>query len=182
MGSNPNTPPGSVYGFGVNKQREIERLVFEIAKRERVDVVDIFDDLNIDPDQPVHFNQIKSYLLKRRFPSVTRGTEKVKFPLFKLDLNPRFEASFSEQDIYPKNIYIEEAVAQSSLALRLKRIFPKSDFKQIRAYKDYVQTHPYSLDQYNERLDHFFLIQEKYDFFKKMPVLAKLCFVRVSHC
>ncbi|MDN3514151.1 MAG: hypothetical protein NG747_07100 [Candidatus Brocadia sp.] len=60
--------------FGINKQQEISRLLFEIVKRERIDYTKIAENL---PKPPSRFSAIKDYLLKRRYPSFAESNVEI---------------------------------------------------------------------------------------------------------
>ncbi len=183
LGGSESEPPRFVYGsgikefvdakyprFGETKRQEITRLLYEIAKRDKLDVEDILRDFSVEP---VRFDPLKSYLLKRRFPKYKTNVLKIRAALPKVEINPRFEARFEKKEFYPKYVYIEEAVTQTSLAQRIKQKFPESKFETISSYREYVKTHSYDLAGYNDRLDYCFLTQEKFDFFKNCPCSPK---------
>ncbi|MCM8758034.1 MAG: hypothetical protein NC903_03120, partial [Candidatus Omnitrophica bacterium] len=70
---------------------------------------------------------------------------------------------------YPKRIYIEKELKNISFVKRFKRNFSKAEFITIPSLKDYLKAHRYDLKDYNQRKDNFFIVKERYDFFKKCP-------------
>jgi len=68
------------YYLGINKQQEITRLSFEIAKRERIDYTKVAEGL---PKPPVRFSEIKNYLVRRRYPSFTKTGQGFKPSFFR---------------------------------------------------------------------------------------------------
>jgi|SRR3989339_1217468 len=157
--------------FGVNKVQEILRLVFEISKRERIPYEDIFDAAPENGKEGSHrFMHLKQYLLQRRFPSFSKE-ERRKHGLFKdLSIEPEYRASIKKSErIIPKRFFIEEAVSKTALVDRLRKKFKTAEFASISTYKDHVKNRVYSLKDFNNRLDEFYIVQEKYDFFIECP-------------
>ena len=152
--------------FGENKRQEITRFLYEIAKREGKEYIDIYNDI---PEEVTRFNNLKDYLLLRRFPRSTANGKKIKCLLPKLEINPKFKVDLKKKEFNPGYVYIEESVCQSNLARRIKGMFPNAEFKTIPSYKEHVKSIHYSLADYNDRLDHCFLTEERFDFFKKCP-------------
>ena len=56
--------------LGINKRREIKRLLFEIAKRDNLKIEDILD------KKISSFAQIKTLLLKKRYPAAYQSHAK----------------------------------------------------------------------------------------------------------
>ena len=152
--------------YGENKRQEITRLLYEISKREVIAFREIIKD---GPPELSRFNNLKDYLLKRRFPYSTANGKKIKCLLPKLEIDPKFKVNLGKNGFHPGHIYVEESVEQSYLAKRIKGIYPNAKFKTISSYKEYVKTKHYSLADYNDRLDHCFLTEERFDFFKRCP-------------
>lgn len=162
--------------LGINKKQEVTRLFYEISKRERRSPYDIISDI---PDSSPSFLKLKNYLIKRRFPSLRLDEAKKRYPLSALNINSHYKIDiekkkFKSDDIYPSNIYIEKSVLKSDLTNRVKSEFPESNFRIISSYEDYIkQLKPYTIAHYNKRRNHFFIIREKFDFFKKCPCSFK---------
>ncbi|MFO0793041.1 MAG: hypothetical protein U0586_03155 [Candidatus Brocadiaceae bacterium] len=153
--------------LGVNKQQEISRLLFEIAKRECVDYTIVAESL---PHSSGHFVQIKNYLLKRRYPSMAKNGFKVRPSFFDIDVNPALKVDVTARPaIKPQNIYIEESVADTEMAARIKTLFPESTVETIKTYKEHIEGMRFDIDGYNQRLDNFYLVRENYDFYKRCP-------------
>lgn len=153
--------------LGVNKQQEISRLLFEIAKRECVDYTMIAECL---PHSSGHFAQIKNYLLKRRYPSMSKNGLKVRPSFSDIDVDPTLKVDVTARPaIKPQNIYIEESVADTEMAARIKTLFPETTVETISTYKEYIKGMRFDIDGYNRRLDNFYLVRENYDFYKRCP-------------
>jgi spore photoproduct lyase len=154
--------------FGINKLQEIARLVYEISKRDNITYQQVLAGLG---DGLLDYARIKAVLLRRRFPYSIRMDEPFKPHLPKLDINPGNAVTIKPHlKIYPKNIYIEETVSGSWLAGRLKGLFPRARVMGISSLKEFVRGRPaFTVRDYNDRKDNFFVTGERYDFFKHCP-------------
>ena len=61
--------------LGINKKREIKRLLFEIAKRDNLKIEAIVD------KKIISFEQLKTLLLKKRYPLTSKTHKKDSFYL-----------------------------------------------------------------------------------------------------
>lgn len=144
--------------LGLNKQREILRLIFEIAKRD-----------NIEPQAVLplkftnNFEQAKNYLLKKRYPKTYGKTAAANFYLPKLDINLLPPADTSKSAFSPQNIFIEEDVLESKLALRARAMFPNAKVKIIKP-KEQAGS-----GDYTGRKDNLVIVKERFDFLKPCP-------------
>ena len=104
---------------GINKQREITRLIFEICKRDNANPENILQQQKI-----TNFEQAKKLLLALRYPVSYNKAQPNAFYLPKLDLSALPDAKIRQTDFYPKNIFIEKEVLNSALAQRALNKFP----------------------------------------------------------
>ena len=144
--------------LGVNKQRELLRLLYEICKRDRVGVRAV-----LPAEKNLTFERAKNLLLKKRYPTAYGHAPKNAFYLPKLEFNPTLQADLTPRPFYPKTIYIEPCVEQSALAQRARQMFPKAQFltwqeKQMVGSADF-----------SHRTETLLIYQEKYDFVKPCP-------------
>ena len=165
--------------FGVNKTREIVRLLYEIAKRE-----------NIDPDKILprsikNFAAVKDWLVKKRFPYAACHNELSQPYLPKLELNPNevvgtdsicakngheFDSCLQKKKFYPKQIFVEKSARRATIVNRFKKNFPRARVQEIGKLKDYIKEHGrFTIADYNHRRDTLLFTNERYDFFKKCP-------------
>lgn len=144
--------------LGVNKLRELTRLVYEICKRENAD-----PQLVVPAQKNLTFEGVKKQLLARRYPVNFKTAPKNRFYLPKLDLDPALRADLTVRPFYPKTVYIEKSVADSELADRARAAFPKADFKETDG-KTQVGS-----PNFSKRLETLFIHREKYDFLKPCP-------------
>ena len=86
---------------GVNKLRELVRLVYEIAKREKIAPQEV-----LTPAKNQNFESVKNTLLKRRYPVNFKTSAKNQFYLPKLELDEKLRADLTPRPFYPKTIFI----------------------------------------------------------------------------
>ena len=158
--------------FGINKSREILRLLNEIAKIEHIQIDDILNSL-IKKDYAV----VKKSLLKRRYPTTFGKVPLSSFYLPKYTTDNSLKANLTYQKFYPNNIYYEPDAKTSSFFERVKTLFPDSKYTEIGSLKSFTKSSSFTLKNYNNRGKNLFLVKEKYDFFKKCP-----CTSHVVNC
>ena len=151
--------------FGINKIREISRLIFEISKRDNVDFDIIVNEINSKD-----YEIVKNFLLKKRYPKTFNKVSKNSFYLPDLNIDEKNRAILiTEPKFNPKKIFYTKDVIDSFLYNRVKNLYPNAKFTEIESIKDFLKTENFSIQKYNNRKDNLFLINEKYDFFKKCP-------------
>ncbi|MCG2726943.1 MAG: hypothetical protein L6420_11960 [Elusimicrobia bacterium] len=160
--------------LGINKKREVKRLLFEIAKRDNLKIDDIAclcgkDALRQMDKKILSFKQIKTFLLKNRYPTVYKRHEKNIFYLPALNISKELEFKPSKFKYEPRYIYIEKKSLQSELAEKIGKLFPSAKFEPIENIKNHIKEHKYTLKDYSLRHENLFVINENYDFFKKCP-------------
>jgi spore photoproduct lyase len=150
--------------FGINKKRELIRLLFEISKRDGILVEKIIQNKNIKK-----YSHIKNELLKLRYPNCYLNSKNL-FYLPSLKIDPKYKIEINKDlKFYPKNIFFEDACSNSCMLERFKKFFPESNFTRIDKLKNYIKEKSFSLKDYNARTNNVFIIEEKFDFFKDCP-------------
>ena len=144
--------------LGVNKQREMVRLVYEIAKREGAPLAEI-----LPFEKNLNFESAKKRLLARRYPVNFKTARKDQFYLPKLELDATQEADLTPRPFTPKTVYIETSVKDTPLAQRVRAAFPQADFKETDGKTQVGSPH------FSKRLDTLLIHREKYDFLKPCP-------------
>jgi spore photoproduct lyase len=154
--------------FGINKSREILRLLHEISSIEKITINVILATLTTKD-----YESTKKKLLKRRYP---RTFGKVPLSSFYLpkrvllyEVEMSAKAEIANNQFYPKNVYYESEAKKSALFENVKILFPKSQYNEIESLKNFVKSNLFTLKEYNNRSNNLFLIKEKYDFLKKCP-------------
>lgn len=149
---------------GLNKQREISRLIFEICKRDDTAPADISARINAK-----NFEQAKKELLALRYPISFKTAKRENFYLPKLNLQALPDAEIKREEFYPKNIFIEKEVLNSPLAQRALKLFPKAK-TEILEKKTFCGS-----ENYSKRKENLVIIKENFDFVKPCPC-TKNCF------
>lgn len=151
--------------FGVNKKQEINRLIYEISKKEKILPEKIFNSLGSD-----NFEAVKKELLKRRFPYASLNDKAARPYLPKLDLDPKNSFNKNKSKFTPRKIFIEKSAGTAHLKNNFKAFFPEAEFAEIESLKKFIRDNKKpGIAGYNKRRDTIFLTNEKYDFFKKCP-------------
>jgi len=150
--------------FGINKNREVSRLVYEIAKRD-----------GILPSQVVllvnsqKFESVKSELLKLRYPQNYGVVKTEEFYLPKLDISESAEVKICPSMPVPGKIYYEKGLQESQQLTNARHAYPNAIIEEINSLKEFAKNCNHSFEKYNQRAKSLFLVTEKYDFFKPCP-------------
>lgn len=144
--------------LGVNKRRELVRLVYEIAKRDGVAAAEI-----LPVSKNLNFESAKKQLLAKRYPINFKTAPKDRFYLPKLEIDPAQQADLTPRPFYPKTVYVETSVADSELAARAREMFPQARFLETDGKTQVGSPH------FSHRLDTLLIHREKYDFLKPCP-------------
>ncbi len=158
--------------LGVNKQRETARLLYEISKRDHTSYDDILAGFDFQ-----QYAELKSFLLRRRYPTSVREVERDAFFLPSLEIDPQNEAPLDRPLLAPKTIIAEESVASSELTQRLKNHYPNAQVIVVSRLKDYLKGTPYSIADYNRRTERIFVVRQVADFYEACP-----CTKGALHC
>lgn len=150
--------------FGINKSREILRLLHEISSIEKITISDILATLTTKD-----YESTKKQLLKRRYPRTFGKVPLSSFYLPKYEVGTAAKAEITADQFYPKNIYYEPEAKKSTLFENVKILFPNSQYNEIESLKNFVKSSSFTLKDYNNRSDNLFLIKEKYNFLKRCP-------------
>jgi spore photoproduct lyase len=155
--------------FGVNKSREIIRLVFEISKIEKIPPIEILNSAGQNQYEP-----LKKTLLLRRYPQTFSKTDLKSYYLPKLEINETPQADVSNKPFYPKNVYYEPQAKNSRVFENAKRLFADAVFSEIDSLKSFAKNKSFGVKNFNGRCDNLFLVKEKYDFFKRCPCTSSV--------
>lgn len=149
--------------FGINKIRELTRLVFEISKRDNIDSLDVINFI-----EEKSYEKVKEVLLKKRYPKTYSLAKKENFYLPDINITKE-QANLISAKFNPKNIYYTKDITNSFLYNRIKMLYPSAGFVEIESLKTFLKKEKFSITKYNNRRENLFLINEKYDFFKPCP-------------
>lgn len=141
--------------LGLNKNRELVRLMFEISKKTKQKAQDI-----LPKEKAKNFEQTKKYLLQLRYKN---PSDLANIYLPKLDLNFTQQANLEEKTFNPQNIFIEDLSLNSPLAQRVKEKFPNTKITV------FTGKFPILKETYSERKKNLIIYTEKFDFLKPCP-------------
>lgn len=147
--------------LGVNKKRELLRLLYEICKRDGCAPAAV-----LAPEKNLTFERAKKILLQKRYTRSFSAAPKNAFYLPKLEFDPAQKADLTPRPFYPKDIYIEESVQDSPLAARARALFANAVFHAWDG-KEKVGS-----PNFSRRTDTLLIHREKYDFLKPCPCSA----------
>lgn len=156
-----------------NQLRDIERLIFEIIRRESCSLDEIFyyleNESNADKQCGRNkFFAIKKSLIKRRFPLTHKHSKTDAKELFLGQVRPPLGDNVTvKQNFIPSGIFIEKAVKDSYLVKNFREKFPNTPVQIINSYNEYLSKTKFSISKLKEPL--VFLIKEKWDFLKPCP-------------
>ena len=141
--------------LGLNKSRELVRLLFEISKKTKKEIQKI-----LPKEKIKNFEQVKKYLLKLRYKN-PENLANIYLP--KLDLNFVSQADLTDKTFNPQNIFIENLSLNSEIANCVKEKFPKAKFTI------FTGKFPKLKESYSERKKNLIIYTEKFDFLKPCP-------------
>ncbi len=155
--------------LGVNKSREITRLIYEISKRENLPPSSV-----LPPGGLKRFAEVKASLLERRFPEAGRQPAKLRPYLPAFDLSPDNVFKIRETAFSPKEILVEEGAGGSTLSARFRKTFPKAIRREIPSLKEYLKKkRGGGPAAYNRRRETVLIVNERHDFFKRCPCTSR---------
>lgn len=151
--------------FGVNKKREIKRLVYEIAKREDIPPEEVLAGL-----ETKKFLPLKSILLRRRYPIAFPGHDKADFYLPELRLAPDHSFTRSDEGFRPLRLYLEDKARGTFLERRFREFFPEAAVIPIGTLREFLEERKsFAISDYNLRAQTVFITASRADFFKRCP-------------
>jgi len=165
----------SQFDFSPNKNqlRDIERLFFEIIRREHIGLTVLVSDLKSKAPLNKYYGRnkffaLKEALIKRRFPLTALrqkiDTKKVFSSKLRSPLADNYRPSLPFK---PLKIFVEKDVRDSYLVDNFKRSFPDVEIQELNYYSDYLKTNKFSISQLKKPL--VFIVKEKWDFIKPCP-------------
>ncbi|MGB2579887.1 spore photoproduct lyase [Elusimicrobium simillimum] len=146
---------------GVNKTRELVRLLFEINKRDGSSLADI-----LPASKNLNFESAKKILLQKRYPKNFGKVPLSAFYLPSLDLDFYSKAELNGGDFYPKDIFIDAAVKDTPLAVRAVKMFPLANVTVLDKKRQVGDK------DYSKRTKTLYISEEKFDFIKRCPCTA----------
>jgi len=156
-----------------NQLRDLQRLIFEVSRRESISITEIIKRLKTDPDLEKYsgrnkFFGLKNKLIQWRFPLTSRieniDTKQVflnQTP-YQLKDNWQPKASFK-----PLKIFVEKEVHKSPLVCNFRSKFPGLEVEELDLYSDYLKKKKFVISDLKKPF--VFIVKEKWDFLKPCP-------------
>lgn len=162
-------------GLRLNKNQfqEVERLIFEITRRESSSMNTILKSLESIPkidnlSLKNKFFSIKKSLLKTRFPQTSIHENLDNKKIFLNKLKPPLKKNYEiKQEFKPLKIFVEKTVSDSYLAKNFQKQFPKIKIEEIENYKKYLKNNRFTISELKKPF--VFIVEEKWDFIKPCP-------------
>lgn len=163
------------FKFRLNKNQlaETERLIFEIIKREKINLKKLLIFLkknsNIDKcSSGKKFSTLKQTLLELRFP-LTQAAERIdaqRVFLNKLK-NPLKDNWQVNKDFKPLKIFVETKVKESYIINNLRKKFPKIETEEVTSCAEYIKKNKFTVSELKKPF--IFVVKENCDFIKICP-------------
>jgi len=156
-----------------NQLREVERLVFEISRRNNTSFAKILKFLEKNPkirdlSSADKFSFLKNALIEQRFPLASQRRKiNIKEAFLPETAKPLKNNCPVSSEFKPLKIIVEKEVKNSFLTDNFKRKFPNTEVEEIEYYSQYLKQNRFDISQLKKPV--VFLIKEKGDFIKRCP-------------
>lgn len=159
--------------LGINKKNELSRLIFEIARRDKIPPAKIFEDKRLKSiinDKHTgyigKFLKIKQYLVRIRYPNAFAEKD------FSVFLNTELSENKAVSKVYsgvfkPERTFVEKSEQDSPVAKRLAGLFPDVKIEVIESLKKYKQENKGDTGDLRKR--DIFVTKQNWDFVKICP-------------
>ncbi|MCK9573929.1 MAG: hypothetical protein M0R20_06005 [Candidatus Omnitrophica bacterium] len=164
---------GFLFRPNKNQLRDLERLIFEIIRRENCSLEGILNFLKDNSDSEKcsgrnKFFALKNSLIARRFPLTAAKEQLDTKRIFLNQIQKPLDSNYAvKADFKPSKILVEKEVKNSYLVKNFSRKFPDVRIEEINRYSDYLNTDRFHISKLKEPI--VFLIKEKWDFLKPCP-------------
>ncbi|MFH1363286.1 MAG: spore photoproduct lyase family protein [Candidatus Omnitrophota bacterium] len=147
-----------------NQLQELDRLVFEISRREKLSPEKIIADL----PENIRFSRLKNLLIGRRFPLATKQEKISTHGLFLNELpKPLVDNWQPKREFKPLKILVEKEAKQSQLLKNFQNHCSGVEIEEIKLYSDYLKKHKFALNELKK--PYIFIVKERWDFLKPCP-------------
>jgi len=155
-----------------NQLREVERLIFEIGRRDSVSWGKILKSLEIPKIKELSNNDklpaIRNNLIKLRFPKTSKRQKIDLKNIFLPKINRPSSGGWQvSSNFKPLKIIIEKDVKKSYLAEKFKKKFPALEIEEVNYYSEYLKKNKFTVSELKKPL--VFIVKEKWDFMKICP-------------
>lgn len=149
---------GLLPSLGVNKKRELLRLLYEVCKRDGAAAPEV-----LPAQKNLNFERAKKILLQKRYPLSFSNAPKDAFYLPKLEFDPAQKADLTPRPFSPKAVYVQKGLEDDPMVQRANTMFPSARFLPWDG-KEKV-----GCANFSRRTETLLIHREKYDFLKPCP-------------
>lgn len=156
-----------------NQLKDIERLLFEIMRRENLSLTEVISPIKENPLLEKYqgrnkFFIVKDLLIKQRFPLTSRCQKIDTKKVFLTKVQPPLSGNWPvKKEFHPLKIFVEKAVKDSYLVENFKNNFPGVEIEELSLYRQYLKTNKFSVSHLKKPI--VFIIKENWDFIKPCP-------------
>ena len=167
------------FGLRLNRNqfREIERLIFEISKRDNLGFNKILEPLEKisgfkDSGSKLKFFSLKNALIKYRFPQTSQHQAINPKSIFLNKVGEPLGNNWQVKPLFvPLKIFVEKDVKKSQLLANFEKKFPAVEVQEIDYYGRYLKKNKFTISQLKKPL--VFIVKERGDFIKRCPCTKK---------
>ncbi len=161
------------FSLNSNQFKDLERLIFEISRIERISPDVVLNHLKNTVDTSRYtgrnkFFALKNALISRRFPLTSShhkiDTKDVFLTKIKKPLSSDWKV---KKTFVPSEIYVEKDVVKSRLLENFTRKFPSAKVKKIPHVSLYLKGNPFNITDLKKPI--VFIVKEWGDFVKPCP-------------
>jgi len=160
-----------------NQFREIERLIFEISKRDNISSDKILEPLEKkygfkNFSSKTKFLFLKNTLIKYRFPQTSQSQKINQKNIFLSKIKEPLDDNWQVKPVFtPLKIFVEKDVKKSQLLANFQNKFPNIEVEEIDYYSRYLKTNKFTISELKKPI--VFIVKERGDFIKKCPCTKK---------
>ncbi|MFO8053074.1 MAG: hypothetical protein R6U54_03845 [Candidatus Omnitrophota bacterium] len=160
-----------------NQYQEVERLIFEITRRQNISISKIIDYLKINSKANKQtgknkFFALKNSLINYRFPLTSAyksiNTKKIFLNKTQIPLKNNWAI---KKPFRPATLFFEKKVKGSYLIDNFRNYFPNLKIEQISSLKNYIKNNKFRLSELKKPF--VFIVEENRDFLKPCPCTKK---------
>jgi spore photoproduct lyase len=156
-----------------NQYQDLERLIFEIKRRQNISTARLVDYLKINSGYNKQtgknkFIALKNCLIKYRYPLTSAYENINKKKIFLNKIRPILKNNWMVKKTFkPAALFFEKETKGSYLVKNFRKQFPNLKIEQISTFKNYVKNNQFKLAKLKKPL--IFITKETRDFLKPCP-------------
>lgn len=161
------------FNLNSNQLKDLERLIFEISRIEKITQDDVLNYLKNTVDTSRYTGRNKFFVLKkslisRRFPLTSNcqkiDTKDVFLTKIRKPLTDNYKV---KKEFIPERIYVEKAALKNKLLEDFTKKFPSCPVEKIDRLSSYLKKNPFGISELKKPV--VFIVKEWGDFIKPCP-------------